>query len=60
MEVQAPSAQELAPGTRTLGVTLPAERLIDAWGAGEYRMRIYVSAGGPVVAEGDFSLVATP
>jgi hypothetical protein len=58
VEVQAPSAQEVTPGSRLLGVALPAGRLFDAWGAGDYRMRIYAVADGPVVAEGRFSLVA--
>ena len=57
VEVQGKSPEGMTPGSRLLHVELPAARLYDAWGAGEYIMRIYAPADGPVIAEGSFTLV---
>lgn len=56
-EVQAPTAQQVPIGSQKLGVEIPAERLTTVWGPGDYVMRIYAVVGGPVAAEGRFSLV---
>jgi hypothetical protein len=56
-EVQARTPQALAPGSRSLAVELPADRLYQAWGAGDYVMRVYDAVDGPIVAEGSFSLL---
>jgi hypothetical protein len=57
VEVQAKSPEGMVPGSRLLYVELPAARLYDAWGAGEYVMRILAPADGPVIAEGRFTLL---
>ena len=57
VEVQAKTPEGMDPGSRLLHVELPAARLYDAWGAGEYVMRVYAPADGPVIAEGRFTLL---
>jgi len=57
VEVQAKSPEGMVPGSRLVHVELPAARLYDAWGAGQYVMRIYAPADGPVIAEGRFTLL---
>lgn len=56
-EVQAPTAEPIDATGRTFGVTFPADRVLDAWGPGEYEMTITLRAGGPIVARGRFVLL---
>ncbi|MGZ8512253.1 MAG: hypothetical protein ACXWWL_02325 [Candidatus Limnocylindria bacterium] len=57
--VQEQSVQTLAPESLAIAFSVPAAVLLDAFGSGEYRMRIYL-AGEPVpVAEGSFVLVGS-
>ena len=56
--VQPPLAQDVFATGDAVAVELPAERLIAAWGAGSYEMRMYLAADGPVVAIGRFRLLA--
>lgn len=56
--VQEPLEEPLPAGGAGLAVSLPAERLLAAWGPGHYEMRIYLPSGGGVVASGRFTLVA--
>jgi len=57
--VQRPDGQGIVPTSRTISFTVPAARLLGAWGPGSYEMRMYL--GGPdAVAVGRFTLVETP
>lgn len=58
--VQPPSSQSLGPEAAAVAFTVPAAALLDAFGPGEYRMRIYVPEREEPAAEGDFTLVADP
>lgn len=57
--VQHASPQSLAPGAATIAFSVPAEALVDAFGPGEYRMRIYRARTSQPLAEGTFTLVGT-
>ncbi|MGI8930547.1 MAG: hypothetical protein ACR2F5_04485 [Candidatus Limnocylindria bacterium] len=57
--VQPSSPQSLGPGAAAIAFTVPADRLIEAFGPGEYRMRIYFPGASKPAAEGTFGLVAT-
>lgn len=55
--VQPPSAQNLAPSALTIAFSVPVSVLLEAFGPGEYRMRIYLAADDAVpAAEGSFVL----
>lgn len=56
--VQTPAPQSVPADRLAIAFTVPASDLIDAWGPGEYRMRIFVSEGGVHAAEGVFTLIA--
>lgn len=62
--VQEPSAQNIARDSIAIAFSVPADVLLDALGAGEYRMRIYLAGEAEPAAEGTFvlvgSLVASP
>ena len=59
--VQAPiEAQAIPDAPALIGFTVPAAALLDAWGAGEYVMRIYLEPEGEPIAEGRFVLAEAP
>jgi hypothetical protein len=59
--VQAPvEAQQVPNGPATIGFSVPASALFDAFGAGSYEMLIYLDPAGDVIATGRFTLVAEP
>ncbi len=60
VEVQAPSDEKILPDPLTFGFQVPADRLLTAWGAGDYEMRIYVDGETAPTAIGQFTLLATP
>lgn len=51
--------QEIPDAPALIGFTVPSDNLLDAWGAGEYVMRIYLEPDGATIAEGRFALVET-
>lgn len=56
--VQAPAKQVVAAGASVTAFSVPVEALFEAFGPGEYRMRIYLApSDDPPAAEGTFSLV---
>jgi hypothetical protein len=56
--VQEPvEAQEIPDAPALIGFTVPAANLLDAWGPGEYVMRIHLEPDAPPIAEGRFTLV---
>lgn len=55
--VQVPSEQRLGPDAVALAFAVPAAALVDAFGPGEYRMRIFFSGEDQPLAEGTFTLV---
>lgn len=56
--VQAPVEAQLIPGgPATIGFTVPADRLFEAFGPGIYRMRIFLEPDGAPIADGRFELV---
>ena len=57
--VQEPSAQSIAPDSLAVAFSVPAAVLLDAFGPGEYRMRMYLAEDGLPAAEGTFVLVAS-
>jgi hypothetical protein len=55
--VQEPvEAQRIPDAPGPIAFSVPAAALLDAWGPGTYLMRIRLAAGGPVIAEGQFTL----
>ena len=56
--VQAPSEQTLGTDAVAVAFAVPAAALLDEFGPGEYRMRIYVAGEDEPLAEGAFTLVA--
>ncbi len=55
--VQPPSAQNLASAAATIAFSVPVGVLLEAFGPGDYRMRIYLAADDEVpAAEGSFVL----
>jgi hypothetical protein len=55
--VQEPvEAQPIPDAPALVGFTVPAANLLDAWGPGEYLMRIYLEPDGAPIAEGRFVL----
>lgn len=57
--VQEPSMQTLAPDSLAIAFSVPAAVLLDAFGPGEYRMRIYLAGEAVPVAQGVFVLVGS-
>lgn len=58
-EVQAAvEAQSVPDGPATIGFSVPAANLFDAFGAGTYEMLISLQPGGPPIAVGTFELIA--
>ena len=56
--VQEPVDAQAIPGAPALiGFTVPAADLVDAWGPGEYLMRIHLEPDDRPIAEGRFVLV---
>ncbi len=55
---QPPSEQGVVPTSRVFAFEVRTATLLEAWGPGDYAMRIYLP--GAVVAEGRFTLVETP
>ena len=60
--VQEPSSQGIVASSRVIGFTfaVPTSDLLEAWGAGDYAMRIYLPEAADPVATGRFTLVETP
>ena len=57
--VQEQSVQTLAPESPAIAFSVPAAVLLDAFGSGEYRMRIYLAGEPSPLAEGAFVLVGS-
>jgi len=56
--VQQPTGpQPLPDGPTLIGYTVAADNLLDAFGPGEYVMRIFLTPEGAAIAEGAFELV---
>lgn len=49
--------QAITAGRPAIAFMVPVDALLEAWGPGEYRMRIFTEPGGEPLAEGTFSLV---
>jgi hypothetical protein len=60
--VQEPSEQGISATSPVIGFTfaVPTSDLLDAWGAGNYAMRIYLPGTADPIATGRFTLVETP
>jgi hypothetical protein len=60
--VQEPSEQGIVPTSPVIGFrfALPTANLLDAWGPGDYAMRIYLPGAVDPFAAGRFTLVETP
>ena len=60
--VQEPSTQGIDASSRVIGFTfaVPTGEVIDAWGPGDYAMRIYLPGAAEPIATGRFTLVETP
>lgn len=58
--VQQPSTQGIVASSLVIAFTVPASRLLDAWGAGSYVMRIFLPGAPDPFATGRFTLVETP
>lgn len=54
---QAVEAQAIPGGPATIGFTVPADALFEAWGPGTYEMRIHLDPDQPPIAEGRFELI---
>ena len=54
--VQTPAAQEVPQGRLAVGFQVPTQQLLDAFGPGEFVMRIYTTSGA-VIGEGRFVLL---
>jgi hypothetical protein len=57
--VQEASAQTIAPDSPAVAFSVPAAALLEAFGPGEYRMRLYRPGESAPVAQGTFVLVAS-
>lgn len=55
--VQTPAPQPVPEERTAVGFQVPAQVLLDAFGPGEYLMRIYARLAGTAIAEGRFTLV---
>ena len=60
--VQERSTQGIDASSRVIGFTfaVPTSEVLDAWGPGDYVMRIYLPGGSDPFAAGRFTLVETP
>lgn len=60
--VQEPSRQGIVATSLVIGFTfaVPTSELLDAWGPGDYAMRIYLPEATDPLAAGRFTLVETP
>ena len=60
--VQEPSEQGIVPTSSVIGFTfvVPTSELLDAWGPGDFAMRIYLPGATDPFAAGRFTLVETP
>jgi hypothetical protein len=58
--VQEPSLQHIQPQARTFAFQVETDDLLEAWGAGDYEMRIFLGPGSDPIAIGRFTLIATP
>jgi len=58
--VQAPSKQGIVATSPVIAFKVPASRLLDAWGAGSYAMRMFLPGATRAFATGSFTLVETP
>jgi len=60
--VQEPSTQGIDASSMVIGFTfaVPTSELLDAWGPGDYAMRIYLPGAADPFAAGRFTLVETP
>ena len=60
--VQEPSTQGIDATSRVIAFTfaVPTSEVIEAWGPGDYEMRIYLPGGADPIAAGRFTLVETP
>jgi len=60
--VQEPSTQGIDASSKVIGFTfaVPTSEVLNAWGPGDYVMRIYLPGGIDPIATGRFTLVETP
>ena len=60
--VQEPSTQGIDANSSVIGFTfaVPTSEVLDAWGPGDYAMRIYLPGADDPFAAGRFTLVETP
>ena len=62
-EVVQPAAEDgmqtVPEGSPAVAFTVPASRLLDVFGPGEYRMRIHADPAGTPLGEGIFELIGT-
>jgi hypothetical protein len=56
--VQERSIQHITAGRRTFAFTVPVDDLLEAWGAGQFAMRIYLPQESVPLATGRFRLAA--
>ena len=52
--------QDVPPGRATIAFTVPAARLLEVFGPGEYVMRMHLDPADEPIAEGRFVLVGAP
>lgn len=57
---QPPSEQGIVPTSRVFAFNVLTSTLLDAWGPGDYAMRIYLPGAGEPFAAGRFTLVEKP
>jgi hypothetical protein len=60
VQAAADARQVVPPDRPAVGFTVPVDRLFEVFGAGAYRMRIYLDPDEPPIAEGSFELVSAP
>ena len=60
--VQEPSTQGIDATSRVIAFTfaVPTSEVLEAWGPGDFAMRIYLPGGADPIAAGRFTLVETP
>lgn len=60
--VQEPSTQGIDASSKIIGFTfaVPTSEVLDAWGPGDFAMRIYLPGAADPFATGRFTLVETP
>lgn len=57
---QVPSKQGIVATSPLIAFKVPASRLLDAWGAGSYAMRMFLAGATRPFATGSFTLIETP